>query len=62
VGKDLADEIDCPADVDIHDEVKIIEGEGFEVAVDDLDILVSKQTNKLNLMVASRDSSIIASS
>jgi hypothetical protein len=53
VGKDLADEIDCPPDVDIHDEVKVIEGEGFEVAVDDLYILVSIQTNKLNLTVAS---------
>ena len=36
VRKDLTDEIDCTSDIDVHDEVKIFEGEGIEISVEDL--------------------------
>ena len=34
--EDLSDEIDCPSDVNVHDEVKVVEAEGVVVPVEDL--------------------------
>jgi len=36
VGEALADEIDGAANVDVHDEVEVGEGEGLKIAVKDL--------------------------
>jgi hypothetical protein len=43
VRQDLADEVKRAAQVDVDDKIDGVDGEGVEVAVEDLDLLVGTQ-------------------